>query len=240
MDWIEVALLILGAGAFAVSFLISGKSQDSKEARQIDEDIIKDIIDRELSDAKERVTEVIDETLEYAVEKTERSSERISNEKIMAINEYSETVLSDINKAHQEVMFLYDMLNDKQIEINQTAKLVNKTVKNSSDKIQQLEQQTPLLGEQKDESKQEDLKLESLNFRSLDQGKYILEPDQNEISKGQFIDNDELEKNNVKNGNQNEQILILHRQGKTKVEIAKQLGLGVGEVKRVIDLFQGI
>lgn len=133
MDWIEAALLILGAGAFAVSFLISGKSQDSKEARQIDEDIIKDIIDRELSDAKERVTEVIDETLEYAVEKTERSSERISNEKIMAINEYSETVLSDINKAHQEVMFLYDMLNDKHNNLKETVKHVDKTAREAEE-----------------------------------------------------------------------------------------------------------
>ena len=36
-------------------------------------------------------------SLEYAVEKTERASERISNEKIMAINEYSETVLATIS-----------------------------------------------------------------------------------------------------------------------------------------------
>lgn len=133
MNWIEVVLLILGAGAFAVSFLISGKSQGSEEARQIDEDLIKDIIDKELSDAKVRVTEVIDETLEYAVEKTERASERISNEKIMAISEYSETVLSDINKAHQEVMFLYDMLNDKHNNLKETVKHVDKTAREAEE-----------------------------------------------------------------------------------------------------------
>ncbi len=133
MNWIEIVLLILGAGAFVVSFLISGKSQEDKEARQIDEDIIKDIIDKELSDAKERVSEVIDETLEYAVEKTERASERISNEKIMAISEYSETVLSDVNKAHQEVMFLYDMLNDKHNNLKETIKHVDKTAKEAQE-----------------------------------------------------------------------------------------------------------
>ena len=31
-----------------------------------------------MEDAKTKVTEVVDETLEYAVEKTERASERIS------------------------------------------------------------------------------------------------------------------------------------------------------------------
>ncbi len=133
MNWIEIVLLILGAGAFVVSFLVSGKSREDKEARRIDEDIIRDIIDKELSEAKERISGVIDETLEYAVEKTERASERISNEKIMAISEYSETVLSDINKSHQEVMFLYDMLNDKHNNLKETIKHVDKTAKEAQE-----------------------------------------------------------------------------------------------------------
>lgn len=38
--------------------------------------------------------------------------------------------------------------------------------------------------------------------------------------------------------NSNERILELYAQGKSKVEIAKELGLGVGEVKLVIDLYR--
>uniref|UniRef100_UPI004055B7B6 DUF6115 domain-containing protein n=1 Tax=Acetatifactor sp. TaxID=1872090 RepID=UPI004055B7B6 len=38
--------------------------------------------------------------------------------------------------------------------------------------------------------------------------------------------------------NRNEKILKLYRQGKTQVAIAQELGLGVGEVKLVIDLYQ--
>ena len=38
--------------------------------------------------------------------------------------------------------------------------------------------------------------------------------------------------------NNNEKILALHRQGKSRVAIAKELGLGVGEVKLVLDLYQ--
>ncbi len=41
-------------------------------------------------------------------------------------------------------------------------------------------------------------------------------------------------------GNNNERILELHKQGKSNVSIAKELGLGVGEVKLVIDLFEGM
>ena len=40
--------------------------------------------------------------------------------------------------------------------------------------------------------------------------------------------------------NNNDRILELHKKGKSNVAIAKELGLGVGEVKLVIDLFKGM
>lgn len=133
MNWMEVALLIFGVGALAASFIIPAKSENGDAAQQVDEELIRSMIEKEMADAKERVSEVVDETLDYAVEKTERSCERISNEKIMAISEYSETVLADINKSHQEVMFLYDMLNDKHNNLKETVKHVDKTAKEAEE-----------------------------------------------------------------------------------------------------------
>ncbi|MDE7266602.1 MAG: hypothetical protein K2N89_03965 [Lachnospiraceae bacterium] len=133
MNWIEIALLVIGAAALGVSFIIPAKTNQEDEGQRIDEELIRSIIEKEMADAKDRVTEVVDETLEYAVEKTERASERISNEKIMAISEYSETVLADINKSHQEVMFLYDMLNDKHNNLKETVKHVDKTAKEAEE-----------------------------------------------------------------------------------------------------------
>lgn len=132
MNWLEIMMLIFGAGAFAGSFLIRGKAEE-EQGQEVDLDLIRSVIQKEMDDAKDRVVEVVDETLEYAVEKTERASERISNEKIMAISEYSETVLEDINKSHQEVMFLYDMLNDKHNNLKETVKHVDKTAKEAEE-----------------------------------------------------------------------------------------------------------
>ena len=129
----EVALLIFGAGALAASFIIPAKNETQDTVQQVDEELIRSMIEKEMGDAKDRVSEVVDETLDYAVEKTERSCERISNEKIMAISEYSETVLADINKSHQEVMFLYDMLNDKHNNLKETVKHVDKTAKEAEE-----------------------------------------------------------------------------------------------------------
>ena len=40
--------------------------------------------------------------------------------------------------------------------------------------------------------------------------------------------------------NSNERILDLHKAGKSNMAIAKELGLGLGEVKLVLDLFEGM
>ena len=39
--------------------------------------------------------------------------------------------------------------------------------------------------------------------------------------------------------NNNDRILRMHKEGISNVDIAKELGLGVGEVKLVINLFKG-
>lgn len=133
MNWMEVALLVLGVGVFGVSFMLPGGKEKDSEEQEVDGELIRNLIEKEIGDARQRVNEVVDETIEYAVEKTERASERISNEKIMAINDYSETVLADINKSHQEVMFLYDMLNDKHNNIKETVKHVDKTAREAEE-----------------------------------------------------------------------------------------------------------
>ena len=39
-------------------------------------------------------------------------------------------------------------------------------------------------------------------------------------------------------GSNKEKILSLHKKGKSNMAIAKSLGLGIGEVKLIIDLFE--
>lgn len=51
--------------------------------------------------------------------------------------------------------------------------------------------------------------------------------------------NDVLEEEFIENENSNDIILQMHRNGNSILDIAKELGLGVGEVKLVIDLYRG-
>lgn len=316
----EVALLILGIGTFIASFVIPEKKK-GQNTQQIDAEIIRSMIEKELETAKNRVTEVVDETLDYAVEKTERASERISNEKIMAISEYSDTVMEDLNKTHQEVMFLYDMLNDKHKNLKETVKKVDQQTKEAEEKANlmrekqvQLEntlqaaekqptveqvltplpvkqvsmidlvaennagaveiekqgnsqlQETVMKQEHSDIERAEDETVKTVKqqmkqvevYSFAEQAPHIeraqIEKVQTEktqvakpVSKEVQAVNLEKNVNRAKkqqaivpeSENNNDKILRLYRAGISSVDIAKELGLGVGEVKLVINLFKG-
>ena len=310
MNWMEAALLVLGIGAFVASFCLPDKNKkEDVQEQSVDPEIIKSLIEKELADAKEKVSEVVDETLEYAVEKTERASERISNEKIMAINEYSDTVLADMNKTHQEIMFLYDMLNDKHKNLKETAQQVDKTAKEAEEKAtaaanalaaneeKKAEIQEEIktkaapkkskpskpVQEKKPEKEQhitfdmleavlpkeqieviqtkeaEQAEFQSLQTQKLpevkefsfaEQAPHIDRPVKQEaqaanlentvsMMKEASVQEEETPEEEPVQENNNDKILRLHKEGKTSIDIAKELGLGVGEVKLVINLFKG-
>ena len=114
MSVIEIVLIIIGAGVFLLGYLLpAGKKDVDEEVHLISEAEIRKLVDSETERVRDRVSDIVDETIGYSIEKTERAMERVANEKIMAVNEYSDTVLEEINKNHKEVTFLYDMLNDK-------------------------------------------------------------------------------------------------------------------------------
>ncbi len=322
MKWMEIALFVIGVGAFMASFMISDKRDKARRTEEtVDPEVIRQMIDKEMQDAKDRVSEVVDETLNYAVEKTERASERISNEKIMAISEYSETVLADMNKTHQEVMFLYDMLNDKHENLKETAKKVDKQVKVAEETASAASAAVNALAVEKEAVKEvvkEAAKTEQApvaekkiakpvvkkEVKPATEQRITLDMIQPELTKPDFkklsapsiqvapivpssvpaadasknvevysfaqqapkverpvkkeaqaanLENSMAKQNeqkpeskqalaakrNVAAANNNDRILDMHKQGMSSVAIAKELGLGVGEVKLVINLFKG-
>ena len=216
MGILEVILLVAGIVVFIGSFLLpSGKTNESGINKEAAKEEIKSLMEEELQVVRRQLQEKVDETSEDAVEKAERSLERLTNEKIMAVNEYSDTVLQEIHKNHEEAMFLYDMLNNKHANIKDTVSKMDKAVKEAEGKTK------TATAEPAKSQKQE--KVEEPVDR-------IEQPVYPEL--GFMGDTAEEGQNN------NEKILEMHRQGKSTVAIAKELGLGVGEVKLVIDLYK--
>jgi len=265
MSILEIVLAAAGVVVSILSFLIPAKSEKVTEAtKQLAREEIEKIVESEASTVKEKVDGVTEEIVQYAMEKAERSMERISNEKIMAVNEYSDTVLEEIHKNHQEVVFLYDMLNDKQknikkviAETDQTIKKINENRKEKkevpaekADNFVALkpERQNSLGNQAKKlikaeknddtaEMTSEKKARASTRKRTERLPEKINETEKNEISEptgmAQSDDFDEAGANN------NDRILSLHKSGKSIISIARELGLGMGEVRLVIDLYEG-
>ena len=253
METMEIVLLVVGAAVFVASFLLpAGKKSEIVTDEKVVKEEIRSLVADQMKEIKTQVDDTVEEAVQYAMEKTERSLERISNEKIMAVNEYSDTVLAEINKNHQEVMFLYDMLNDKHISLKNTASKVEKTAKEAENiakeahevsqvakettaKAQQvlpvfraLQPETVIPAEPEAEPEKEKPATKKKSAQSSKRGTQSSQKkkaSENKTEQVQF--------------NNNETILAMYATGKSKVEIAKELGLGVGEVSLVIDLFKG-
>ena len=268
MGLLEILLFLAGITICIVSFIIPAKREEQlEETKELAKEEIKELVNQELTHVKEHVEGTVDETITYAVEKTERFMDRMTNEKMMALNEYSDTVMEEIHKSHNEVMFLYDMLNDKHETIKNTAAEVDKAVKAVKDMPHEAEvmqnkavhnatvtnPKAPVsIREQTEQRIREALAGKGQQpvseVKSEPEPKPVLEPDTKSVSETivetavtePMLPEVDLNFSSLSADNSNEQILRMHKEGKSKVAIAKELGLGVGEVKLVIDLFDGM
>ena len=102
-------------GSFFVTEKLSPDELD--KIAKLSQEEITHIVDKEIAASHDKVQEQLETELEEVLEKLDRESDKETNEKIMAISEYSDTVIESINKSHNEIMFLYSMLGDKHKEM---------------------------------------------------------------------------------------------------------------------------
>ena len=142
MTMIEIILLLVGCVFMIGSFFISEKlsSSELNKIAELSEDELKKIIEREVNNAGTQMDEVIEQKIEEAGEQAERAMEKESNEQIMQIHEYSETVMESMKKTHDEIMFLYSMLNDKHTELTQFSSKLQELVNELEKKDEEIEQ----------------------------------------------------------------------------------------------------
>jgi len=295
----EIIVLIAGAILFTVSFFMSDRSKgtavlDEEEERKL----IRELLDKEVEGARFRIDEAAQEAVSENKDRMERAMDRITNEKMSAVDEYSNTVLDQIHKNHDEVMFLYDMLNNKHTQVKNTVAELNQLTKSAKVAAESVAEQAPakntsnetvsenkyekgfgyvsptksshqqdkVFGYTDNAPKTEEIKtaeekepdsqaiFEELPAQKVDLEVIEVGQDIKPVSKKKTkTKTEKAEKTPVSDGNvdlmfasdnntanSNDRILELHKAGKSNMAIAKELGLGIGEVKLVIDLFEGI
>ncbi len=244
MTTLEIILLILGVLIFIGSFIVpESKSEMEEVDKQLTQEQIQEMLKEEVKTVRSQVEDTVEETVSYSMERTERALERITNEKLTAISEYTETVLTDIHKSHEEVLFLYDMLNDKHQNIKETASEVNKAVKEVNVAVQEADIAKKEVEEATQALDEVFKPMEFSGFEKVQQAtvENISETEKEAPKQAETADIAiQFDVMQGASDNNNERILELHKKGKSNVAIAKELGLGVGEVKLVIDLFKGM
>ena len=331
MGILEIVLLIAGVIIFTGSFFLPlGGEKNTGIDQKAAKEEIHGLVEEEMNNVRSKMQDKMEETSEDAIEKAERALERLTNEKIMAVNEYSDTVLQEIHKNHEEVMFLYDMLNDKHENLKETATEVSMAVKEASARVSELDaaraaepeidpdkpiesvmedartgkpiveenfepislsgieklkrredslhemdkaaesvvkkaiaqspvipkEKKPAPAEEKDEKpaepavkteektaakpaaepakKEKPAKQAESKPKKTAKAKTEAKPQQTQESGDIALSLQPI----TDSSNKNERVLALHKQGKSNVAIAKELGLGVVDVKLIIDLFK--
>ncbi|MEE0106794.1 MAG: DUF6115 domain-containing protein [Lachnospiraceae bacterium] len=228
MTGLQIAMIMIGIVCLIGSFFVSEKlsKADLEEMKKMSDEEIKDIIDSKMQEAASQIDERLQEKVDLATAQMERSGEKETNEKIMAISEYSDTVLSSMNKSHDEIVFLYDMLNEKQERVTELMKeltLMQSAVAQMEETLDDKLLKTGVSMEEEAEVLQQE------NPDTIEQKQTLEEAFRTQVSSNDAGLDEEPQ--------QNEQILSLYREGMSEVDIAKQLGRGLGEIKLVLGLF---
>ena len=277
MSALEICLIIVGIVCIIVSFVFvsSGESDMPGNASQAELSAI------QLEKLNEQVDEIIKEQMSVLEEKTEITVEKISNRKIMELSEYSDTVLAQINRNHEESMFLYDMLNEKTKVVKRTinefeaakaelakaeSSLRQSETASETDTGLTLPDEKPkkttrtrktTAKKQGGEAVFDELASSVEDIKDdIDEAKVLTASKAKTSGKKSTAVSESTEETKEKKtakttrttrtrskavtvSNNNDRILKLHGEGKSNLEIAKILGLGIGEVKLVVDLFKG-
>ncbi|MCI7492750.1 MAG: DUF6115 domain-containing protein [Lachnobacterium sp.] len=238
MTALEITLIVIGVVFLVGSFFVSDKlsQKDVDQIAKMSEEELRVILDRQLEKAKTEIQNAIETGIDETTEETKRALEKETNDKINGISEYSDTVLESINKSHNEIMFLYSMLNDKHKDLTDLAANLQKLTANLHDVEQQMTEKTlraqarlqqpePIIEKPAKVQKKEIPVEKKVKSESIKKAV--------EVKKKPETDTEINEKND------NDAILRLHAEGKSDVEIAKLLDRGLGEVRLVIGLHRG-
>lgn len=238
MTALEITLIVIGVVFLVGSFFVSDKlsQKDVDQIAKMSEEELRVILDRQLEKAKAEIQNAIETGIDETTEETKRALEKETNDKINGISEYSDTVLESINKSHNEIMFLYSMLNDKHKDLTDLAANLQKLTTNLHDVEQQMTEKTLRAQARLQQSEPAIEKPVKVQKKEIPVEKKV-KPES--IKKAVEVKKKPETDTEINEKNDNDAILRLHAEGKSDVEIAKLLDRGLGEVRLVIGLHRG-
>ena len=179
MTGLEIVLIISGAIIFGISFFMTEKlsSSDVEYIKKISEKEINIILEKELSNAKDVIDDRIKEKVDDGIEEIERATDKDTNDKLLSMNEFSDTVLDSMNRSNEEVVFLHRMLNEKEAKIESLEKNLLDLEKRVMDSKKELDLDRLRFAEERsdlDREKEEQRAAEEARIREEEEKKKVM------------------------------------------------------------------
>ncbi len=242
MSMTEIILLIVAIAFLIISFFVVSKDQGSNSTNK------PELTQEDIDKMKHQIKDLIEDAVSNGVIEAEDKMSKISNEKIMAVNDYSLQLLDRIEQNNKDVVFLYDMLCQKDSDIKVTYQKMETIRRENKEFLEKLTLLMANKSKQKDNIAKSDTgskTQEQVSHTKQDTDGFKDNTEEtinkklvDSMSKAEFnTAEDHEEKVEANVSNQKENILSLHKLNMSVLEISKQLGIGQGEVKLVIDLY---
>lgn len=233
-----IVLIVIGLVFIFVSFAISEKLSEEKAESDSVVKIPKELTTEQKEKIDKLIRDYMDQQIDSRLTDIETRLSEIVNQKTLALGDYAVSVNEEIDRNHKEVVFLYDMLSDKQKEIMTTVNMIDTYKKEISAMVQEQAAQNIMnysASASETQPSAEDTVPEELTAEEMSDDTEIEEA----MKEMEDIPISEESQEELENVDNKDMILEMHKAGLSILEIARHLGLGVGEVKLVVDLYQG-
>ncbi|MBO5354325.1 MAG: hypothetical protein J6J42_00985 [Lachnospiraceae bacterium] len=224
MTPVEITFVVLGVVLLLVSCFIGGKEESSSESHVMSEEVM-DYYKREL---KNYADHLMEEKSEEVIVKTDDYLSKVSNEKIMAVTDYTDQILAKIDANHKEVVFLYDMLNQKEDDIKQMVHQFDHEKQQMAEVVEDVIKLTKQIQETSQKAAEEvKPAAKPVEHKPVELKKVTENQEDGQMEFVEMLPADRQKK----------EILDLYKQGMTVRDISKTLGIGQGEVQLIIGLY---
>ena len=186
----------------------------------------------QLEEANRRVNEEISLTSENAITDAENKLSSMSNETILFVDDFAKQTMERIQHNHDEVVFMYNMLQTKEEELKTLERKLAADKENIEKQKEELDAMlTPKLPEESG------IEMARRKSAAAPVRKPVIPDVRPVIMENEPILTETSEFDDEEEENKTQKILALHKENKSVLDISKQLGIGQGEVKLVIDLY---
>lgn len=269
MNATEIILLILGFLSICISFFLGSREETGEQSEAVPEARARDVwTEKEEEMVKGRIQSILEEEKEEVLAVTKDLLNRRSNEKIIEFDEFAKPLLEKIHHNHEEVVFMYNMLTEKEKKWKEAAakRRAKKTApapvpsaevvpvqaqKPSAQSVSSAPAPEPRIPEPpKPEPKAVAASIPVIQETEQPEKKPEVKATEKEVQKAvpkaepkrepeAAVEETGISAAAKKADEVNKQIVALHKQGKSVLDISKELGVGQGEVKLTIALYGG-